>query len=80
MKGKIAEAFRAFKKIYLEIVDEVIDHLKNPGRLETLLLEVTKGAVGIRVPLTLSLFGDGIPRRLLLRVSLAKPTSAALRF
>jgi hypothetical protein len=32
-KGKIAEAFRAFKKIYLEIVDEVIDHLKSeePG-------------------------------------------------
>jgi DNA-binding GntR family transcriptional regulator len=28
-KGKIAEAFRAFKKIYLEIVYEVIDHLKN---------------------------------------------------
>jgi hypothetical protein len=28
-KGKIAEAFRAFKKIYLEIVDEVIDHLKS---------------------------------------------------
>ena len=27
-KGKIAEAFRAFKKIYLEIVDVVIDHLK----------------------------------------------------
>jgi DNA-binding GntR family transcriptional regulator len=27
-KGKIAEAFRAFKKIYLEIVDEVIDDLK----------------------------------------------------
>jgi hypothetical protein len=27
-KGKIAEAFRAFKKIYLEIVDEVIDHLQ----------------------------------------------------
>jgi DNA-binding GntR family transcriptional regulator len=27
-KGKIAEAFRAFKKIYLEIVDGVIDHLK----------------------------------------------------
>ena len=27
-KGKIAEAFRAFKKIYLEIVDEVVDHLK----------------------------------------------------
>jgi DNA-binding GntR family transcriptional regulator len=28
-KGKIAEAFRAFKKIYLEVVDEVIDHLKS---------------------------------------------------
>jgi hypothetical protein len=28
-KGKIAEAFRAFKKIYLEIVDGVIDHLKS---------------------------------------------------
>jgi DNA-binding GntR family transcriptional regulator len=28
-KGKIAEAFRAFKKIYLEIVDEVIDHLES---------------------------------------------------
>ena len=27
-KGKITEAFRAFKKIYLEIVDEVIDDLK----------------------------------------------------
>jgi DNA-binding GntR family transcriptional regulator len=28
-KGEIAEAFRAFKKSYLEIVDEVIDHLKS---------------------------------------------------
>jgi DNA-binding GntR family transcriptional regulator len=28
-RGKIPEAFRAFKKIYLEIVDEVIDHLKS---------------------------------------------------
>jgi DNA-binding GntR family transcriptional regulator len=28
-KGEIAEAFRAFKTIYLEIVDEVIDHLKS---------------------------------------------------
>ena len=28
-EGKIAEAFRAFKKIYLEIVEEVIDHLKS---------------------------------------------------
>jgi hypothetical protein len=28
-KGKIAEAFRAFEKIYLEIVDQLIDHLKS---------------------------------------------------
>jgi len=28
-KGKIAEAFRAFKKIYLEIVDEVLDYLRS---------------------------------------------------
>ena len=28
-KGKIAEGFRAFKKIYLEIVDQVIDHLES---------------------------------------------------
>jgi len=28
-KGEIAEAFRAFKKIYLEIVDQIIDHLKS---------------------------------------------------
>ena len=28
-KGKIAEAFRAFKEIYLEVVDQIIDHLNN---------------------------------------------------
>ena len=27
-KGKVAEAFQAFKKIYLEVVDQLIDHLK----------------------------------------------------
>ena len=27
-KGDIAEALRAFKKIYLEIVDRVVDHLE----------------------------------------------------
>ena len=26
-KGKIAESFRAFKNIYLEVVDQLIDHL-----------------------------------------------------
>jgi hypothetical protein len=28
-KGKIAEAFRAFKKIYLEVVDQLIDYLES---------------------------------------------------
>jgi hypothetical protein len=28
-KGKIAEAFRSFKKIYLEVVDQLTDHLKS---------------------------------------------------
>ncbi len=28
-KGKITEAFRAFKKTYLEVVDQMIDHLKS---------------------------------------------------
>ena len=27
--GKIAEAFQAFKKIYLEVVDQLIDDLKS---------------------------------------------------
>jgi DNA-binding GntR family transcriptional regulator len=30
-KGKTTEAFRAFRKIYLEVVDEIIDHLKSQG-------------------------------------------------
>jgi DNA-binding GntR family transcriptional regulator len=28
-KGKIAEALREFRKIYLEVVDQIIDHLNN---------------------------------------------------
>jgi hypothetical protein len=28
-KGKITEAFRAFKKIYLEVIDQIIDDLKS---------------------------------------------------
>jgi DNA-binding GntR family transcriptional regulator len=28
-KGKITEAFQAFRKIYLEVVDQIIDHLKS---------------------------------------------------
>jgi hypothetical protein len=27
-KGEFAEALRAFKKIYLEIVDRIVDHLE----------------------------------------------------
>jgi hypothetical protein len=42
--------------------------------------EATKEVVGIHVLLTRSLCGDGILRRLLPPVSLAKPTSARLRF
>ena len=28
-KGKVAEAFRAFRKIYLEVIDQIIDDLKS---------------------------------------------------
>jgi DNA-binding GntR family transcriptional regulator len=28
-KGKIAEAFREFKEIYLQVVDQIIEHLNN---------------------------------------------------
>src|SRR5262249_15736722 len=41
---------------------------------------VSKEVVGVHVLLTRSLFACDILRRLLLRVSLAKPTFAALRF
>ena len=44
------------------------------------LRAITKEVVGIRAVLTHPLFGGGIPRKLLLRVSLARPTSAPLRF
>ena len=27
-KGKIVESFQAFKKIYLEVVDQLIEHLR----------------------------------------------------
>ena len=47
---------------------------------DSALRAVTKEVVGLHVLLTGSLFGDDILRRLLLRVSLAKPTSAPLRF
>ena len=30
-KGKVGEAFRAFKKIYLGVVDQLIDHLESQG-------------------------------------------------
>ena len=28
-KGKITEAFQAFRKIYLEVIDQILDHLKS---------------------------------------------------
>ena len=78
-RGKITEAFRAFKKIYLEVVDQLIDHLKSQEAGDS-SARVSKEVIAIHALLTRSLFGDGIPRRLLLRVSLAKLTSAPLRF
>src|SRR5271157_2019891 len=47
---------------------------------DSALRAVTKEVVGIRVLLTRLLFGDGILRRLLRRVSAVNPTSAALRY
>jgi hypothetical protein len=47
---------------------------------DSALRAVTKEVVGLHVLLARSLFGDGIPRRLLRRVSLAKATFAPLRF
>ena len=44
------------------------------------LEEITKAVFGIRIHLTRWLFGGGILRGLLLRVSPVKPTSAPLRF
>ena len=32
-KGKVDEALRAFKKIYLEVVQQIIDHLERAGSL-----------------------------------------------
>jgi DNA-binding GntR family transcriptional regulator len=61
--GKIAGAFQAFKKIYLEIVDEVIDHLKSQQAGDPPRREVSKQVIGIRFLLTRSLFGGRIPRR-----------------
>jgi hypothetical protein len=49
------------------------------GALEP-LQEITKVPVGFHALLTGSLFGGGIPHRLLLRVSPAKWTSAPLQF
>ncbi len=42
--------------------------------------KVTKEVVGIHALLTRSFFGGGIPRRLLVRVSLTKSTSVPVRF
>jgi hypothetical protein len=54
--------------------------LTKGARLPVAPLSLTKEVVGIHVLLTRSLFASDIPHRLLLRVSLAKSTSAPLRF
>ena len=64
-------------------VDQINPGVLRPETLErkgTALQEVIKEVVGIRVHLTHSLFGHGMLRRLILRVFLAKATSAPLRF
>jgi len=53
--------------------------LSNASR-DSALRAVPKEVVEVHVLLTRSLFACGILRRLLQRVSLAKPTSAGLRF
>ena len=58
--------------------------LRSEGRTTTkprdcALQAVNKEVVGIHDLLTRSLFGDGTPRTLLLRVSLAKPIFAPFR-
>jgi hypothetical protein len=53
---------------------------RNPRTKCGTLQAVSKEVIGIHVLPTRSLFGDGILRRLLRRVFLAKPTSAPLRF
>src|SRR6516225_4967031 len=64
--------------IYKSLISSQI--ILKAKRLTIPLRGASKEVVGIQVLLTRSLFGDGIPRRVLLRVSLAKPTSASLRF
>jgi hypothetical protein len=53
---------------------------RNPRTKCGTLQAVTKEVIGIHVLLTRSLFDGGILRRLLLPVSVAKPTSAPVRF
>ena len=56
------------------------DRTVTPATPNTDLQAVIKEVVGFHVLLTRSLFGAGIPRRFLQRVSLAKPTSALLQY
>ena len=71
-------------KSFMRIKDSIAFNRKRASRLRKALwlpaasLSLSKEVVGIHDLLTLSLFGDGILRRLLRRVSLAKPISAPL--
>ena len=68
-------AMHLFRRRSKRSVSRALSFERKAGKLQ----EITKVAVGIHVLLTRSFFGDGIPRRLLLRVSPVKPTSAPLR-
>jgi hypothetical protein len=69
-----------FRMTFQRANEVLQDHQARFEPKDRALQSLVKEVVGIRVLLIRSLFGGGIPRRLLLRVSLAKPTSAPLRF
>ena len=79
-KARLFKRVSCSRSVLALHLNRLFDNAGLPTRRETALRAVTKEVVGIHVLLTRSLSGGGIPRRLLLRVSLAKPTSAPLRF
>jgi len=85
-----AEQFRVWggwiAKSFMRIKDSIALIRKRESRFEesalvtATSLSLSKEVVGTHALLTRSLFGGDILRRFLRRVSLAKPTSAPLRF
>ena len=73
--------FWGFVPVVLELrTEDTVAEPETVQRKARSLQVAIKEVVGFRVLLAYSLFGDGIPRRLLLRVSLEKPISVPLRF